>query len=84
MTQHQRIGGILCPHVESSDHLCDRIAYYQIDGLVLCPIHARRAAEQRMDTLYRTVTEFDPTQKRIADIMDWQAAYERPQGGYDR
>lgn len=31
-----------CPHIESTRFLCDRAASYQIDGVVYCPIHARR------------------------------------------
>jgi len=31
-----------CPSIESSEFLCDREAFYQIDGIVYCQIHARR------------------------------------------
>ena len=31
-----------CPHVESNQYLCDRLAGYQVDGTVYCAIHARR------------------------------------------
>lgn len=30
-----------CPRIESSKHLCDKKADYQIDGIVLCNVHAR-------------------------------------------
>ena len=31
-----------CPHIESTQFLCDREATYQIDNVVYCCIHARR------------------------------------------
>ena len=36
-----------CPKIESKEFLCDREATYQIDGVVVCNIHARRIIEAK-------------------------------------
>jgi hypothetical protein len=34
-----------CPARESSEFLCDRVAEYQLNGIIYCEIHARRIIE---------------------------------------
>ena len=36
-----------CPMIESSEFLCDRLAEYEISGVVVCETHARRLEESR-------------------------------------
>ena len=38
-----------CPSIESSKFLCDREAFYQIDGIVYCQIHARRIMKEKLN-----------------------------------
>ena len=37
-----------CPAWESSEFLCDRVAEYQLNGIIYCEIHARRIMEGGM------------------------------------
>lgn len=63
-----------CPARESSKYLCDRVAEYQINGTVLCNIHARRVLDG--DDLTVRVREFEgknhaalhAEQKRLPDV----------------
>ena len=34
-----------CPARESSEFLCDRVAEYQLNGIIYCEIHARLIIE---------------------------------------
>jgi len=63
-----------CPQIESSEYLCDRPAEYEVNGSVICGIHARRMQSQASDVCPECKGH-NLSPSRMTYCRDCEAAY---------